>query len=205
MDQPFNMDHVEIVGAFPTTTISFEGAFVLQGSGLLRLRSVNVNIRTTIFSIAGALTGDLVRSTITQVGGFATPAALLTGFSNNVTLDDLSSIQGSAAAPVFALPNGGALNAVLRGQASLATNSFGLRSGAVAASVGITDDATCTVPRTGYAAGVTVTVSPVGDAQSLPYAPTAGLFAGTPPADVQTALNRMATLLKTLNGGNPIP
>jgi hypothetical protein len=36
-------------------------------------------------------------------------------------------------------------------------------------------------------------------------APLAPYFSGGSPANIQSAILRMATLLKTLNGGNPIP
>lgn len=51
----------------------------------------------------------------------------------------------------------------------------------------------------------TPTVILLGESANVHYAPTAGLFVAPDPVNVQDGMNRMAALLKTLNGGLPIP
>lgn len=49
------------------------------------------------------------------------------------------------------------------------------------------------------------TVVLLADAANIHYAPTAGLFVAPDPTNAQDALNRIAALVKTLNGGAAIP
>lgn len=209
MNTPVNLDNVQIVGITPSATISIEPGFSLLGAGNLHAKDITIDVRATLFSGDGAF-WDFDNAQLQQVSGFTEPALICN--NANVTLRNGASMLGAknflgvTLCVAVQLSDGGGIFFSMRSQSMIDLSTVGAALGATSVSLSLNAiDSTCLAPTTGYAPEITFAVGPLGNVAFAPYTPTAGLFSDPQPTTAEDALNRIAALVKTLNGGTPIP
>lgn len=135
--------------------------------------------------------------------------AIIGGNFNSVALFDSSFLQGDnpPGHTAFAAHDGAELVTNAYGESNFDGTMIELAPGAVSATWFCTYDVTCLDEFATYPLlpGIVLNRESTGDSTLLNYEPPPGIFADPQPTSNGNALDRMATLLKTLNGGVPIP
>lgn len=212
-DQSANLDHVRFIGVAGQKNVSLASGFALAGTKL-NFENIIATSHITIWTYDSGNTGRQIDWTLRNAGihlaATAPVVAILGGPLNRVTLDKGSTLVGDHAnsGPVFQLPQSAQLTLNLFSQSSFdAGLTVSLASGATAAILNYTQDATCVQPdftTWPLPGGVTGSPTLVGSARLLPYAPEAGNFTNPQPTTVGEALDRIATAL-SLTIGHTIP
>lgn len=213
IDQSANLDNVHLIGlaSYAQQQVVFGPAFSLLGTRLY-LENIYAITQSTIW------TYDSARPTRTidwrlKMSAFViaahAPAAAVLGGNNTVVLEQTGEFNGDYdnGGSVFSLLQGSELNIWNYSQSYLDGLVVGLALGATHAIFFYARDATCLDNFAGIPvpSGISVFDDLTGDARLLPIVPAAGHFAGPQPATTTEAIDRMAALLKTLNGGTLIP
>ena len=221
-DQPADLDNVRFVGVTRGSqpNVIFAPGFVLLGTQLY-VDSLQILTQTTIWTwnaLAPKVIDWVIRAGVFLDDG-APPLAVLGGTSlHNVAIEQSGYVTGlqelvppfDVTVPAFTLPDGGMLFAACSDQAYIDNTFVGFAVGATTATFYVSVDATVRADRTlDLPPGLFDPASNflyVGEASSLFYSPNlVNAFANPPPVDVQAAIDRIASLVKTLNGGTPIP
>lgn len=201
MTSPIDLDKIEIIGLRNDDRVSvvWDGAFALLGSGIVTLKNIVLSTRVT--ASLNSVTLNLDNSFVDQENNSPEyPSAFIYNGTSNITLKNGSEILGAEDVfgaplkPLIQLEQNSAVNFNVYDSSIVHVSTVGLQLGATAATVAALKlDYTGVFPTTGWATGITVTATPIGDAAQLPYTPAAPLnWPEGAPSQVASGLNKLA-------------